>query len=193
MSYSDHDDFFEQRRQLIISSAKHCFSRSGFHRASMAEISRESGLGAGQIYRYFSSKELIVSETIKSIAVSWRVFLQENLPLQTSTTHIIDAQSSFWQDWPFQDRHLLLEMYSEASRNAVVREILAQQEQILVAELDTHFEQNMPTASPQQRSNRIHFLLMLVDGVVCRAFGDKNVDQQELVRINTILSHHLFN
>ena len=193
MSHSDHDDFFEQRRQLIISSAKNCFSRSGFHRASMAEISRESGLGAGQIYRYFSSKELIVSETIKSIAVSWRVFLLENLPLQTSTTHIIDAQSSFWQDWPYQDRHLLLEMYSEASRNAAVREILAQQEQKLVAELDTLFEQNMPTASPQQRSNRIHFLLMLVDGVVCRAFGDKNVDQQELARINSILSHHLFN
>lgn len=193
MSHSDHDEFFEQRRQLIISAAKNCFSRSGFHRASMAEISRESGLGAGQIYRYFSSKELIVSETIKSIAVSWRVFLQENLPLQTSTTHIIDAQSPFWQDWPYQDRHLLLEMYSEASRNAVVREILAQQEQRLVAELDTLFEQNMPTASPQQRSNRIHFLLMLVDGVVCRAFGDKNVDQQELARINSILSHHLFN
>lgn len=193
MSHSDHDEFFEQRRQLIISAAKNCFSRSGFHRASMAEISRESGLGAGQIYRYFSSKELIVSETIKSIAVSWRIFLQENLPLQTSTTHIIDAQSPFWQDWPYQDRHLLLEMYSEASRNAVVREILAQQEQRLVAELDTLFEQNMPTASPQQRSNRIHFLLMLVDGVVCRAFGDKNVDQQELARINSILSHHLFN
>lgn len=193
MSHSDHDEFFEQRRQLIISAAKNCFSRSGFHRASMAEISRESGLGAGQIYRYFSSKELIVSETIKSIAVSWRVFLQENLPLQISTTHIIDAQSSFWQDWPYQDRHLLLEMYSEASRNTVVREILAQQEQKLVAELHTLFEKNMPTASPQQRSNRIHFLLMLVDGVVCRAFGDKNVDQQELARINSILSHHLFN
>lgn len=84
-------------------------------------------------------------------------------------------------------------MYSEASRNTVVREILAQQEQKLVAELHTLFEKNMPTASPQQRSNRIHFLLMLVDGVVCRAFGDKNVDQQELARINSILSHHLFN
>ncbi|ORM65542.1 TetR/AcrR family transcriptional regulator [Pantoea rwandensis] len=192
MSKLGNDEFLQQRQQLIISAAKNCFSRSGFHGASMADISRESGLGAGQIYRYFSSKELIVSETIKSIAVSWRVFLQNNLPLQSSTENIINAESDFWQGWSYQDRCLLLEMYSEASRNAAVREILAHEEQLLVAELDALFQQHIPASSPQQRSHRIQFLLMLVDGVACRAFGDKNVDQLELTRINGILSRHLF-
>lgn len=192
MSESDHDNFLAQRRQLIISAAKKCFSRSGFHGASMADISRESGLGAGQIYRYFSSKEAIVSETVKSIAVSWRVFLQANLPQQSSTESIIDAESPFWQDWSFQDRCLLLEMYSEASRDLSVREMLAHEERLLIEVLDRAFKQKMPAASPQQRSNRIQFLLMLVDGIACRAFEDKNVDQQELTRINGILSGQLF-
>lgn len=192
MSKLGNDEFLQQRQQLIISAAKNCFSRSGFYGASMADISRESGLGAGQIYRYFSSKELIVSETIKSIAVSWRVFLQNNLPLQSSTENIINAESDFWQGWSYQDRCLLLEMYSEASRNASVRETLAHEEELLVDELNTQFQQRMPASSPQQRSHRIQFLLMLVDGVACRAFGEKNVDRQELTRINGILSRHLF-
>lgn len=192
MSKSENDAFLYQRQQLIISAAKHCFSLSGFHGASMADISRESGLGAGQIYRYFSSKELIVSETIKSIAQSWRLFLQDNLPQQTSTADIIDADSVFWQGWSFQDRCLLLEMYSEASRNESVREVLAQEELLLVTALESRFQQQMSTSSPQERNNRIQFLLMLVDGVACRSFGDKNVDRQELARINSIMSRHLF-
>ncbi|MDF2041170.1 MULTISPECIES: TetR/AcrR family transcriptional regulator [unclassified Pantoea] len=192
MSRSDNDDFLQQRQQQIISAAKKCFSRSGFHGASMADISRESGLGAGQIYRYFESKELIVSETIKNIAENWRMFLVKNFQLKISTSSIIDTESEFWQDWSFTDRCLLLEMYSEASRNASVREMLAFEEALLMTELDSVFKQQMPAASSQQRSDRIQFLLMLVDGVACRTFGDKHLEQQELARINSVLASHLF-
>lgn len=192
MSKSANDVFQAQRQQQIISAAKNCFSRSGFHGASMADISHESGLGAGQIYRYFSSKELIVSETIKNIAESWRLFLVTNFQLKISTSEIIDTESEFWQAWSFRDRCLLLEMYSEASRNKSVRELLAQEEYRLIAELDRVFQQHMPEAGAQQRSDRIQFLLMLVDGVACRTFGDKHLDQQELARINSTLTGHLF-
>lgn len=192
MSHSEQDEFFHQRQQLIIAAAKICFSRSGFHGASMADISRESALGAGQIYRYFSSKEIIVFETIKSIAQNWRQFLQQHLPLLTSTQDIIDPDSVFWQHWPLQDRRLLLETYSEASRNESVRTVLAQQEQLLFEQLDGAFAAQTPESSAEQRANRIQFLLLLVDGVACRAFGDTDVDRTELQRINGVLSQHLF-
>nr|WP_218889173.1 MULTISPECIES: TetR/AcrR family transcriptional regulator [unclassified Enterobacter] len=181
-----------QRQQQIINAAKVCFSRSGFHGASMADISRESALGAGQIYRYFSSKELIVTETIKSIAQNWRQFLVQHLPAQQSTQDIINADSPFWQHWPSQDRKLLLEMYSEASRNESVRTILAQQEQLLLAELDVRFAAQTAETNATQSANRIQFLLLLVDGVACRAFGDSDLDQNEMQRVNGILSQHLF-
>ncbi|MFB4360153.1 TetR/AcrR family transcriptional regulator [Pantoea sp. BS_8] len=191
MSKPDNETFFKQRQQLIISAAKHCFSRSGFHGASMADISRESGLGAGQLYRYFSSKELIVSETIKSIAENWRLFLLTHLPRLTHIAPVIDTASSFWQDWSTEDRCLLLEMYSEASRHESVRAVLAREETLLITDLDRLFRQKMPDENPQQRSNRIQFLLMLVDGVACRAFGDKSADQRELSRIYDVLDRHL--
>lgn len=192
MSRSDCEDFLQQRQQQIISAAKNCFSRSGFHGASMADISHESGLGAGQIYRYYSSKELIVSETIKSIAENWRMFLLKNFQLQTSVSNIIDTESDFWRDWSFRDRCLLLEMYSEASRNKSVRALLAHEEQLLFTALEEVFKRQMPAATPEERSDRIQFLLMLVDGVACRTFGDKHLNQQELARINSLLAGYLF-
>jgi TetR/AcrR family transcriptional regulator, transcriptional repressor of aconitase len=48
------------RRQQIMDAAVTCFARNGFHRATMADVIRESGMSAGSFYRYFQSKEDIV-------------------------------------------------------------------------------------------------------------------------------------
>src|ERR671914_794026 len=48
------------RRRQILDAALVCFSRRGFHQASMQAIFEESGLSPGAVYRYFKSKEEIV-------------------------------------------------------------------------------------------------------------------------------------
>ncbi|MDF7658085.1 TetR/AcrR family transcriptional regulator [Erwiniaceae bacterium L1_54_6] len=191
LARSDNEDFTLQRQQLIIAAAKVCFSRSGFHGASMADMSAESGLGAAQIYRFFSSKELLVIETIKVIATEWRTFLENKLSQQPRVADIIARDSVFWQGWSIKDQCLLLEVYSEASRNAAVRDILAEQEQQLITMLDSVFQQREPQATAEQRFNQIHFLLLLIDGVACRTFVDADLDQQEMTRLSAILSQHL--
>jgi AcrR family transcriptional regulator len=50
-----------QARQLqILDAATRCFARDGFHRTSMEDIVRESGLSPGAIYCYFRGKHEIV-------------------------------------------------------------------------------------------------------------------------------------
>jgi AcrR family transcriptional regulator len=49
------------RRDDILEAAERCFVRSGFHQTSMQEICAEAGMSAGNLYRYFPSKESIIA------------------------------------------------------------------------------------------------------------------------------------
>jgi AcrR family transcriptional regulator len=50
----------ERRRAQILDAALRCFAREGFHRTTMQDIVRESGLSPGAIYGYFAGKDAIV-------------------------------------------------------------------------------------------------------------------------------------
>jgi AcrR family transcriptional regulator len=49
------------RRDQIVSAARRCVIEQGFHKTTMADVIRESGLSAGAVYGYFKSKDEIVS------------------------------------------------------------------------------------------------------------------------------------
>jgi TetR/AcrR family transcriptional repressor of uid operon len=48
------------RREQIIAAAQRAFVRHGFHAATMQQVAEEAGMSAGNLYRYFPSKEAIV-------------------------------------------------------------------------------------------------------------------------------------
>src|ERR1700761_6929805 len=54
----------DARRDQILSAARRCFLRDGFHATSMQDLFAEAGLSAGAVYRYFASKD----EEIAAIA-----------------------------------------------------------------------------------------------------------------------------
>ena len=53
------DAYLAARRRQILDAAAACFARDGFHRTSMQDIVRESGISAGLVYRYFAGKEAV--------------------------------------------------------------------------------------------------------------------------------------
>ncbi|WGD37894.1 TetR/AcrR family transcriptional regulator [Lysinibacter sp. HNR] len=55
------------RRAEIARAALRCFARKGFQATSMAEIITESGLSAGAIYVYYSSKEELALEATRYV------------------------------------------------------------------------------------------------------------------------------
>jgi AcrR family transcriptional regulator len=54
------DEKRQARQAQILDAATLCFARDGFHRTSMEDIVRESGLSPGAIYCYFRSKQDMV-------------------------------------------------------------------------------------------------------------------------------------
>ena len=48
------------RRDQILSAARRCFLRDGFHATSMQDLFAEAGLSAGAVYRYFDSKDEVI-------------------------------------------------------------------------------------------------------------------------------------
>ena len=49
------------RRALILDAFERCILRAGFHRTTMQDVAKEAGMSAGNLYRYFVSKESLVS------------------------------------------------------------------------------------------------------------------------------------
>ena len=54
----------DARRDRILDAAAECFSKKGFHAASMSTISKTAGMSVGHIYHYFQNKEAIIAALV---------------------------------------------------------------------------------------------------------------------------------
>ncbi|WP_131737555.1 TetR/AcrR family transcriptional regulator [Actinomadura roseirufa] len=62
------EEHLERRRRQILDAAHACFVRKGVNETSMQDIFAQSGLSAGAVYRYFTSKNEII-EAVTSTAI----------------------------------------------------------------------------------------------------------------------------
>ncbi len=110
----------EERRAHILAAAERAFVRFGFHAATMSQVADEAGMSAGNLYRYFPSKEAIVeglceadqverSEAFAALGAAddlraaMRVALKE---------HVLGC--------PPEKARMIVEIWAESSRNARV-------------------------------------------------------------------------
>lgn len=61
------DEHLAARRQQILDAARLCFSRDGFHSTSMQDVIAEAGLSVGAVYRYFKSKQELVTSIAERV------------------------------------------------------------------------------------------------------------------------------
>ncbi len=78
----------EERRQVILDTARQLFTRKGFSDTSMSEIAKRVGGSKATLYNYFKSKEEIFAAVMESsatdnVAVAFDE-LSNNLPLADS-------------------------------------------------------------------------------------------------------------
>jgi AcrR family transcriptional regulator len=113
------------RRKQVLDAAASCFSRKGFHGASMADISKAAGMSAGHIYNYFDGKDAIIAafvqQNMERVAAHMRDLEQHEEPLQGIVDNVGDSvrESQDPAIWA-----LPLEIFAEAARNPQIAALL---------------------------------------------------------------------
>ena len=120
-------EHLEARRRQILDGAARVFARDGFHGASMQDVLRESGLSAGAVYRYFPSKEAMITALATEVLGAVRAAFEPiaaaerpNLP-----DDIVHALDRIWSTLPYAPA-LLPHVWTETLRNEELSTVLQQ-------------------------------------------------------------------
>ena len=68
------------KRSDVMQAALELIAEQGFHRAPMAKIAEKAGVAAGTIYRYFASKDVLISELHRELEYRIMAVLQDGYP-----------------------------------------------------------------------------------------------------------------
>nr|WP_315395949.1 TetR/AcrR family transcriptional regulator [uncultured Duganella sp.] len=173
----------QNRRNQVLEAAALCFARSGFHGASMSEISKQAGMSAGHIYNYFDSKDAIILAFVERegeyVTGMLRDLQARDDPLQTM---LDDAPRHINETLDPQPWHVPLEMYAEASRNPVIAAKLRVAEESSRAQLrqlvkDGRERRNLPV-DDAMLDGRIDTIISYFQGLQIRQLhrGEMNRD-----------------
>lgn len=115
-------DIDVHRQDRIFAAAERAFVKHGFQGASMQAIAVEARMSAGNLYRYFDSKEAIVLGLVlrdqASVAEEFRALVQSQDLLATLGSslrrHLVEA--------PIERHRMIMTIWAEMARNPVIRD-----------------------------------------------------------------------
>lgn len=112
-------------RERIHQATLTAFQTAGIQGVSMADIIRESGLSAGAIYGYYKSKDEIIAATAKHL-VGTRLDLIDEVASRRPVPPIVEMVRAMVSSLPgeFEDRGLLLELWSLAARQELLKDFV---------------------------------------------------------------------
>ena len=116
-----------ERREQILNAAWTCFQKEGLHATTMDDIISTSGLSAGAVYSYFSSKEALILAAVTTSLAGIRDIIapmpaREPLPSpELLLRNIALAIEGFTAREGFDLKRLALLGWSEAQRNEQLR------------------------------------------------------------------------
>lgn len=172
------------RRQQVLEAAEGCFGRSGFHGASMADISKAAGMSAGHIYNYFDSKEAIIAafvqQNVERVSALMQDFDRSDDPLQAlldgTDRHVSEVFGTLAWKMP-------LEIYAEASRNPKIAALLQQAD----AQTRSQFlcvlrraRERRGLATGDAFRSRVEVLISMFQGLQLRVLHHPGQDQAPL-------------
>ncbi len=125
------DRYLDARRADILEASKRVFVQKGFAAATMHDIAEEAGVSAGNIYRYFASKEDLIRAVTVECERDYATLFEGNGQAVTSPMALLEQAGH--EEWHAirepggRDRAVLnLESTLVGSRNAEVGTAIAE-------------------------------------------------------------------
>jgi AcrR family transcriptional regulator len=168
------------RRSEILDAARRCFARTGFHQSSMQQICAEAGMSAGNVYRYFPSKEAIIERDRAEVAAQ---LASAQFSTDFFSTFAALARHHFVERTA-EEVGLCAEIMSESRRNPTISKIMK--------EFDADVKDRLVTmlSSAQARGDisrdadiatAVEMLMIIADGVWWRRAVDPNFDAEAVL------------
>ena len=182
------------RRDTILDAAQRCFVQSGFHQTSMQEICAEAGMSAGNLYRYFPSKEALIA----GIAERDRAEVAQDFAradLSQGLFAVLEGMAHHhFTVRPIEQVKLCTEVMSEARRNPEIARISssfdADVRKWLIALFKAAAERG-DIASDADIEGAVDMLMIIADGVWWRRALDPQFRADALVPVFMDVARHL--
>lgn len=161
------------RRDQIVSAARACVVRHGFHAASMGQIAAEAHMSVGQIYRYFPSKEAIVHAIVERIVarrLEWMVARDKEIDFPAHFAHRRHVAPN---EEERSERVLLLEITAEATRNPAVAEIVREADRRLRGQAVELVRGDYPELTEAEAAARVEVVAVLSEGSAFRTITEE--------------------
>ena len=113
----------DERRQVILTSARHLLRDHGWHGVAIDEIGAASGLTGAAVYRYFDSKQALLTAALRHAAEQLWSSLPDTAPPGPGDTieALVDSHVSF-----VVDNADLVELWYREARHLPAEELRAQ-------------------------------------------------------------------
>lgn len=121
------EEHLEARKQQILHAASTCFANRGFHQTTMHDICAESGMSPGSVYRYFKSKEELITHIAKQNQERQIALIEDAKLCGTARESIEELMKMFFNKLDNHDKcpmKLDVELWGEAVRNERIMDIL---------------------------------------------------------------------
>lgn len=182
------------RRAEILEAAQRCFVRAGFHQTSMQEICAEAGMSAGNLYRYFPSKEAIIA----GIAERDRAEVAQDFAradLSMGLFAVLEGMAHYYFSVrSIEQVKLCTEVMSEARRNPEIARISsafdADVRKWLVAMFKTAAERG-DIPNDADIDGAVDMLMIIADGVWWRRALDPDFKANALIPVFMDVTRHL--
>jgi TetR/AcrR family transcriptional repressor of uid operon len=182
------------RRAEILEAAQRCFVRSGFHQTSMQEICAEAGMSAGNLYRYFPSKEALIA----GIAERDRAEVAQefaNVDLSPGLFAVLEGMAHHhFTMRPIEQVKLCTEVMAEARRNPEIARISAAFDTDVRKWLIDMFNAAAARGDIPKDADvegAVDMLMIIADGVWWRRALDPNFNAGAMIPVFMGVARHL--